>query len=54
MDLMDTKVEVKLSTSEYCDWNERPLSKHNQEESRLEVGIKAAHQWTPQNAWLGK
>jgi len=37
---------LDVSTSGYYDWNERPLSKHDQEEMRLEVEIKAAHQRT--------
>jgi putative transposase len=37
---------LDVSTSGYYAWNERPLSKHDQEEKRLEIEIKAAHQRT--------
>ncbi len=37
-----------VSASGYYDWQERPLSRHDQEEMRLEVEIKAAHKRTKQ------
>lgn len=37
-----------ISASGYYAWKERPLSKHAQEELRLEVEIKAAHKRTRQ------
>ena len=39
---------LKVSTSGYYAWQDRPLSKHAQEELRLEVEIKAAHKRTRQ------
>lgn len=39
---------LKVSTSGYYAWQDRPLSKHAQEELRLEVEIKAAHKRTKQ------
>jgi putative transposase len=37
-----------VSSSGYYAWQERPLSRHDQEELRLEVEIKAAHKRTKQ------
>jgi putative transposase len=37
-----------VSLSGYYAWQERPLSRHDQEELRLEVEIKAAHKRTKQ------
>jgi len=37
-----------VSSSGYYAWHERPLSRHDQEELRLEVEIKAAHKRTKQ------
>jgi len=39
---------LRVSTSGYYDWVNRPLSKHDQEERRLEVEIKAADKRTRQ------
>jgi putative transposase len=39
---------LNISPSGYYAWQERPLSQHDQEEVRLEVEIKAAHQRTKQ------
>jgi putative transposase len=44
--LMSRMLEV--SSSGYYAWKERPLSRHDQEEIRLEVEIKAAHKRTRQ------
>ena len=37
-----------VSASGYYAWQDRPLSKHDQEEMRLELEIKAAHKRTRQ------
>ena len=39
---------LQVSASGYYAWQDRPLSKHAQEEFRLEVEIKAAHKRTKQ------
>ena len=39
---------LKVSASGYYAWQDRPLSKRDQEEMRLEVEIKAAHRRTRQ------
>jgi putative transposase len=39
---------LKVSASGYYAWQERPLSRHDQDEMRLEVDIKAAHKRTRQ------
>jgi len=39
---------LKVSTSGFYDWVDRPLSRRAQEEARLEIEIKAAHQRTRQ------
>jgi len=39
---------LRVSASGYYAWVDRPLSKWAQEETRLEVEIKAAHKWTRQ------
>jgi transposase InsO family protein len=55
MDQMRLKYPVPLmsrmlgvSASGYYAWQDRPLSRHDQEEMRLEVEIKAAHKRTRQ------
>jgi putative transposase len=39
---------LKVSASGFYDWVDRPLSRRAQEEARLEIEIKAAHQRTRQ------
>jgi putative transposase len=39
---------LDVSSSGYYDWQERPLSKRDREELRLEIEIKAAHKRTRQ------
>jgi putative transposase len=39
---------MSVSASGYYAWRDRPLSKHDQEELRLEIEIKAAHKRTRQ------
>ena len=39
---------LDVSASGYYGWQDRPLSRHDQEEMRLEVEIKAAHKRTKQ------
>jgi putative transposase len=39
---------LKISASGFYDWLERPLSRHDREEARLEIEIKAAHNQTRQ------
>jgi transposase InsO family protein len=39
---------LKVSLSGFYDWTDRPLSKHDREEGRLEVEIKAADKRTKQ------
>jgi putative transposase len=43
-----TSRALRVSASGYYDWLDRPLSKQAQEELRLELEIKAAHQRTRQ------